>query len=158
MELSDAAGPLAGAGPRSEITAADRRRITVLLLVSALITVSYMLLWIFARDVVASETRAGYVEFENSFPLADTWLLACLLGATVSLLGRRPSTLFWLLAGGGAGVYLLCVDSLYDIENGIWWLPGGAGLLELGINLTTLVVSLGLLRWAWRRRAVILAW
>lgn len=141
-----------------EISEASRRRIVAVLLVSALITVSYIVLWLFARDVVASESRAGYVEFENSFPLADTWLLACLLGATFSLLSRRPSTLFWLLAGGGAGVYLLCVDSLYDIENGIWWLPGGAGVLELGINLTTLAVSFGLLRWAWRRRTVLLAW
>ena len=129
-----------------------------MLLVSAVITVSYILLWLFARDVVASETRAGYVEFENSFPLADTWLLVCLIGATWSLLSRRPSALLWLLAGGGAGVYLLCIDSLYDMENGIWLLPDGAGLLELGINLTTLVVSFGLLRWAWRRRATLLSW
>src|SRR3954469_8613363 len=139
-----------------EITEASRRRIAVLLLLSALITISYILLWILARDVVASETRGGYVEFENSFPLADTWLLICLLGAIFSLLTRRPTALFWLLAGGGAGVYLLCIDSLYDIENGIWWLPGGAGLIELGINLTTLIVSFGLLRWAWRRRTVLL--
>jgi hypothetical protein len=138
------------------ITDAGRRRIVAVLLLSALITVSYILLWIFARDVVASETRPGYVEFENSFPLADTWLLVCLLGATHSLLTRRPAALFWLLAGGGAGIYLLCIDSLYDIENGIWWLPGGAGLIELGINLTTLIVSVGLLRWAWRRRTALL--
>jgi hypothetical protein len=141
-----------------EISDGSRRRIAAVLLGSAAIAVSYVLLWLFARNAVASETRAGYVEFENSFPLADTWLLACLLAATATLLARRPSSLFWLLAGGGAGVYLLCVDSLYDVENGIWWLPGGAGLLELAINLTTLVVSLGLLRWAWRRRTAILAW
>ena len=141
-----------------EISECSRRRIVVVLLVSAAITASYILLWLFARGVVASETRAGYVEFENSFPLADTWLLVCLLGATLSLLGRRPSTLFWLLAGGGAGVYLLGIDSLYDVENGIWWLPAGSGLLELAINLTTLAVSLGLLRWAWRRRTTLLAW
>jgi hypothetical protein len=141
---------------RMEITDASRRRIVVVLVLSALITVSYILLWIFARDVVASETRPGYVEFENSFPLADTWLLVCLLGSSYALLTHRPAALFWLLAGGGAGIYLLCVDSLYDIENGIWWLPGGAGLMELGINLTTLIVSVGLLRWAWRRRSALL--
>jgi len=141
---------------RVEITDASRRRIVVVLLLSALITVSYLLLWIFARDVVVSETRPGYAEFENSFPLADTWLLGCLLGATHTLLTHRPAALFWLLAGGGAGIYLLGIDSLYDIENGIWWLPGGAGLLELGINLITLVVSVGLLHWAWRRRAALL--
>jgi len=139
-----------------EINEGSRRRIVAVLLVSAVITVSYILLWLFARDVVASETRPGYVEFENSFPLADTWLLVCLLGATVTLLTRRSSALLWLLAGGGAGVYLLCIDSLYDLENGIWWLPGGAGLLELAINLTTLTVSFGLLRWTWRRRSALL--
>jgi hypothetical protein len=141
---------------RVEISDASRRRVVAVLLLSALITVSYILLWIFARDVVASESRPGYVEFENSFPLADTWLLLCLLGATYTLLTHRPAALFWLLAGGGAAIYLLCIDSLYDIENGIWWLPGGAGLMELGINLTTLVVSVCLLRWAWRRRSALL--
>ncbi|REH54254.1 hypothetical protein BCF44_102486 [Kutzneria buriramensis] len=141
-----------------EISEGSRRRVVAVLAVSAVITVSYIVLWIFARDVVASETRSGYVEFENSFPLADTWLLVCLIGAGASLLARRPTTLFWLLAGGGAGVYLLCIDSLYDMENGIWWLPGGNGLLELAINATTLAVSFGLLRWAWRRRTVLLAW
>ncbi|WP_345030012.1 hypothetical protein [Kutzneria kofuensis] len=30
--------------------------------------------------------------------------------------------------------------------------------LELGINLATPVVSFDLLRWAWRRQAVLLAW
>jgi hypothetical protein len=147
---------MAIAAARREITEAGRRRVVVVLLLSALITVSYMLLWIFARDVVASANRPGYIEFENSFPVADTWLLVCLLGAVHALVTHRPAALFWLLAGGGAGLYLLGIDSLYDIENGIWWLPGGAGLLELGINLTTLVVSVGLLRWAWRRRCALL--
>lgn len=141
----------------SEITDRSRRRIITLLVVSAVITVSYIVLWLFARGVVASETRPAYVEFENSFPLADMWLLVCLLSATFCLVRRQGAVLLWLLAGGGAGVYLLCIDSLYDIENGIWWLPAGAGLIELAINVTTLVVSFGLLRWAWRRRSVLLA-
>jgi hypothetical protein len=57
-----------------------------------------------------------------------------------------------LLAGGGAGVYLFAMDVLYDLERGIWWNSGAGGAIELGINLLTLAVSVGLLRWAWRRR------
>ena len=52
-----------------EISEGSRRRTVAVLAVSAVITVSYMVLWIFARGAVASETRSAYVEFENSFPL-----------------------------------------------------------------------------------------
>ena len=65
---------------------------------------------------------------------------------------RSPFTLFWFLAGGGAGIYLFCMDVLYDLEHGIWWSSGAGGVIELVINLLTLAVAAGLLRWAWRRR------
>jgi hypothetical protein len=127
----------------------------LLLVVVAAVVVAYWALWFGHRSVVASETRPAYYEFENAFPLADGWLVVALLASAWSLRRRRPAALGWLLAGAGAGLYLCCMDVLYDLEHGIWGRGAGGGT-ELAINLATLVLSLGILRWAWRRRGDLL--
>ena len=132
-----------------------RRRLPVLLVVAAAVTVAYWVLWFSHRSVVASEKRPAYYEFENAFPLADGFVVLALLAAARALRRRTPAALGWLLAGGGAGLYLFCMDVLYDLEHGIWG-KGSNGVVELAINLVTLTLSLGLLRWAWRRRRALL--
>ena len=119
--------------------------------VGVVIMVIYWTLWFTARSTVASDTTKAYYDFENAFPLADAWLTACLIGAIVSLRRQSPVALFWLLAGGGAGVYLFAMDVLYDIEHGVWFENGG-GVIELAINVVTITFSVSLLRWAWSRR------
>ena len=84
-------------------------------------------------------------------------LTVTLIGAAWTLSHRSPMALFWLLAGGGAGLYLFGMDVLYDLENGIWWNSGAGGVIELVINVVTLAVSIWLLRWAWTRRHALLA-
>ena len=134
------------------VTDMARRRVIVLLLIVAAIVVAYWALWFGHRSLVASETSPAYQQFEDAFPMADGWLVLCLLGAAWSLKTRRDSALGWLLAGGGAGLYLFSMDVLYDAEHGIWT-KGGNGVIEATINVATLVISLGMLRWTWRRRA-----
>ena len=132
-----------------------RRWMVVLLVVTAAVVVAYWALWYGHRSLVASETRPAYYEFENAFPLADGGLALALLGSAWGLRRRRPGALGWLLAGAGAGLYLFAMDVLYDIEHGIWG-KGAGGAVELAVNVATLVLSLGILRWAWRRRAGLL--
>ena len=137
----------------------DLRRKTVVAvgLVAAVgIMLAYWLIWYFGdRSLLASSTRPAYVEFENAFPVADAWLSACaLLGAEALWRGRRTA-LLWLLAGGGAGLYLAAMDVLYDVEHDIWT-SGGGGAIELAINVITVVASVATLRWAWRRRTLLL--
>jgi hypothetical protein len=128
------------------------RRVAVVLLVVVVVTVAYWVLWFADRALLASENRAGYYEFENAFPLADGFLVVAMLGSAWSLWRRRASALGWLLVAGGMGLYLFGMDVLYDLEHGIWW-KGGGGAVELVINAATLVISVGILRWTWRRRA-----
>jgi hypothetical protein len=144
-----------GAGTAS-ITDAERRRIVRLLAGGSLIMVAYWAAWYGARSSVASNTRSAYYEFENAFPLADAWIVVCLLGAAWALTRRSELALAWLLLGAGAGVYLFGMDVLYDLEQGIWWKSGG-GVLEAAINLITLAYSVGLARWAWSRRRELVA-
>jgi hypothetical protein len=125
--------------------------VSVGLVVVAIVTTLYWVAWFGHRSLVASLHTSAYSQFENAFPAADGWLVVCLLGAAATLWARRPSALFWLLAGGGAGLYLFAMDTLYDLEHGIW-AKGGNGLVELAINIVTLMLSLAVLRWAWTHR------
>jgi hypothetical protein len=141
--------------PTPPVGEPTRRRVSVVLSAVATITVLYWVAWFVHRSLVASEHSAAYYQFENAFPLADGWLVLCLVGAALTLPARRPTALLWLLAGGGAGLYLFAMDTLYDIEHGIWG-KGANGLIELGINIVTVGLSLAILRWTWRRREELL--
>ena len=127
------------------------------MLVGAIVLdVAFWSVWFTNRDWLASEHSRSYYEFENAFPLADLWLgLACLL-ALVTMRRGSPSALFWLLCAGSAGVYLLCMDFLYDVDNGIFG-QGSAGVIEGLIVLVTLVFSVTVLRWSWMHRGELLS-
>ncbi len=122
-----------------------------MLVVAVLVDLAYWTVWFLHRDWVASSTSASYVAFEQAFVAADTGLgVACLL-AWWALQRQAPSALLWLLTAGGAGLYLLALDVLYDIQHGIY-AAGSGGLVELGVNALTAAFSLTALRWAWSRR------
>jgi hypothetical protein len=139
------------------ISESDRRRVIIVLIAGVVVMVAFWIAWYADRSLVASNSRSAYYEFENAFPLADGWLTVALIGAAWALSRRSPLALFWLLAGGGAGLYLFGMDVLYDLENSIWWNSGAGGVIELVINVVTLVVSVWLLRWPWHRRDALLA-
>jgi hypothetical protein len=133
------------------VDARERRVMAGVLVGVADLIAAYWIARLAHRSLVASETGVAYTQFEDAFPLADAWLALSLLAAAFCLLTERRAALFWLLAGGGAGLYLFGMDVLYDLQHGVWG-KGGNGLVELAINLVTLGLSLFVLRWAWVRR------
>jgi hypothetical protein len=136
------------------VTDRARRQVAALLVAVAMVTIAYWVVWFTDRSVLASETTSAYYDFENAFPLADGWWVLGLVGSAWALLTRRPLTFGALLVAGGAGLYLFCMDVLYDAEHRIW-AKGGGGAVEGLINAATLAVNVGILRWAWRRRAAL---
>src|SRR4051795_11419366 len=94
-------------GSRLHVACLDlrMRRTVIMMLVGALLLdAAYWSIWFTQRDWIASEHTQAYYDFENAFPLADLWLgLACVM-ALVTLVRRRPSALFWLIAVGAAGL------------------------------------------------------
>ncbi|MFN2540363.1 MAG: hypothetical protein ABR549_19715 [Mycobacteriales bacterium] len=138
------------------ISAQEVRRLSIAGLVALSVLVAYWTLWFTARELVRSDDTQAYYDFENAFPAADAWLGACVLLAVRAVRRGRPAALLWLLTGGGAGIYLFCMDVLYDLEHGTYG-SGAGGLLELGINLLTLAFSVWFLRWAWLRRDALLS-
>jgi hypothetical protein len=133
------------------------RRLVIAMLVGALVLdAAYWTIWFGNRDWIASEHTQGYYDFENAFPLADLWLgIVCVL-ALVALVRRRPSALLWLVAAGAAGLYLGCMDLLYDLEHDIFT-QGGGGAFEALIVAVTWAFSITALRYAWTRRNELLA-
>jgi hypothetical protein len=127
------------------------------MLVGAIVLdVAYWTIWFTHRDWIASEHTRAYYDFENAFPLADLWLgLICVL-AVVTLVRRRPTAFLWLVATGAAGLYLGCMDLLYDLEHDIFT-RGGGGAFEAVIVAITWIFSVTVLRFAWTRRGQLLA-
>jgi hypothetical protein len=148
VEVTESAEGAVSAGALGQ---RERRAMATLLIGTVVLIAAYWLAWLLHRSLVASETTMPYVQFEDAFPMADGWLALCLLAGAFSLLTRRRSALLWLLAGGGAGLYLFGMDVLYDLQHGVWG-KGANGIIELIINLLTLGLSLVVLRWAWTRR------
>jgi ferric-dicitrate binding protein FerR (iron transport regulator) len=128
-----------------------RRRGVCLLSFTAALVVAYWVLWFTDRGIVASAHTASYVSFEQSFPLADGWLVAAALAAAIQGWRRRPSALLWLLVVGGAAFYLSALDVLYDLEHGIYT-SGQGGAIELAINLATAAVGIGAIGVGWHFR------
>ncbi|HXA42961.1 MAG TPA: hypothetical protein VNV65_08645 [Candidatus Solibacter sp.] len=130
-----------------------RRAVIALLVVATVLVVGFWVVWFFVdRSLLAMETRPAYIEHEQSFVLADGWLALCTAAAALALWRRHASAFFWLVAGGGAGLFLGSMDALYDISRNDWFATGGAGYTELGIVVLTWGLSIGLMAWAWRRR------
>jgi hypothetical protein len=143
------------AAHRTQVTRQARRRVIALLLTAAGVLVLYWAAWLVNRTLLASDTRPAYYEFQGAFALADAWLAACLVAAARALAARRATALLWLLAAGGAGGFLLALDVLYNLQHGVWF-AGRRGLVELVRNLATMAGTIGLLGWAWPRRAELL--
>lgn len=128
-----------------------RRTIENLLLGAIALDIVYWTLWFADRSAIASLSNDAYYQFENAFPLADAWLGALCVLAWVRLRQRHPTALLWLLAAGGAGLYLGCMDLLYDLEHSVFG-QGVGGAVELGIVALTWTFSITVLIWAWRNR------
>jgi hypothetical protein len=132
-----------------------RRTIENLLLGAIVLDLVYWTLWFADRSAIASLTTDAYYQFENAFPLADAWLGGLCVLAWVALRRRHPTALLWLLAAGGAGLYLGSMDLLYDLEHSIFT-RGGGGAFELLIVVLTWTFSITALTWAWRHREELL--
>jgi ferric-dicitrate binding protein FerR (iron transport regulator) len=131
-----------------------RPRVIVGLAVATGLIVAYWTLWWSERSLVASRATSSYYGFEESFQLADGWLLFAVIAAAVRLRRRRASALLWLLAAGGAGLYLLGMDLYYDVRHGIYASSTG-GVIELAIDVLVAAASIGVLWWSWRNRGLI---
>ena len=102
--------------------------------------------------MIASRSTSSYYSFEESFQLADGWLLIAICAAGLQLHRRRASALLWLMIGCGAASYLLAMDAYYDVAHSIYASNSG-GTVELLIDLLIAAACGGALWWGWRYRS-----
>ncbi|RUS25810.1 hypothetical protein BC938DRAFT_471615 [Jimgerdemannia flammicorona] len=127
---------------------------------AALITF-YWLLWFLARDIAASFNTQAYYEYEEAFILADVYLGLVAVAAAISLCLDKPWAVLLSATAGSAGLYLACMDFLYDLQHGVFDFGHstnvGGGAVELFIVLYTFSSSgyaLGWSYWVIYRRMV----
>jgi hypothetical protein len=152
QQIATSAAPAAATGPRG------LRWIIGMMVFAAIITAAYWVIWFGVdRSILASSQAPSYFTFENAFPVADAWLAITLGIGAVGLARRRPWGLLSTLLAGGAGVYLGCMDVLFDLENGIYQIPHGADpspvIIEITINVLSFALSIFILTYVWRQRA-----
>jgi hypothetical protein len=159
--LPDSDRPLAGARPPAAVKEQELRGLRLVLggmILAIVLTCAYWLIWFGVdRNILASSHAGSYYTFENAFPLADGWLVLTLLLGVVGLARRRPFGLLATLLAGGAGVYLGCMDVLFDLENHIYVVPqsGDASgpFIEITINVLTFMLAILIITWVWRHRS-----
>lgn len=139
-----------------------RIAIIIALLFAALLTIGYWAVWFGGgRALLASANTVPYYTFENAFPAADGWLALTLILAAVGLALNRPWGLLAGLLAGGAGIYLGCMDVLFDLENGIYLVPKGgdptAVIIEASINILTFTLGIVAITYFWRQRRALLS-
>ena len=127
-----------------------------ILIFGVLATIAYWVVWFGVdRDILASAHTTEYYAFENSFPLADAWMVLAGAAASWALLRRRAVSLLWCIASGSISIYLGALDVLFDLENGIYAAADGntsGVVVELIINVLTLTLGAVVLIWAWVQR------
>ena len=161
--MADSQQALAGTGTTLAYTTRPRGLVlvAVIMFLAALITVAYWVIWFGGgRALLASSQAASYFVFENAFPAADAWLVVTLLFGAIGILRRRSWGFLSALLAGGAGIYLGCMDVLFDLENNIYSFARGADpsavVTEMVINFLTFVLSITILSYIWRHRTWLL--
>ncbi|WP_394826648.1 hypothetical protein [Pendulispora albinea] len=131
------------------------KTMVALMLFGAVAMIVYWGIWFFGdRSILATQSTDAYSIFENAFPLADAWLGATSLLASIALIRQRPVGLLWTLLAASAAIYLGCMDVLYNLENGVYR-GGDAGAVatEVAINVFSFGTGIYGIVFAWRGRA-----
>ena len=136
----------------------QRSIVVGIMLFAATLTIAYWLVWFGGgRTLLASSQAPSYFVFENAFPAADAWLALTLIVGAIGLIQHKSWGLLSSLLAGGAGIYLGCMDVLFDLENGIYIIPKGSdptsAIIEICINILTFALSIIGIVYIWRNRS-----
>lgn len=131
------------------------RILSGLLIVTALVTVSYWANYFTGGDVKTMDAT-WYTTFEDAFPVADGWMAAtCFLAGVGLWRGRHWGALMGLLAGS-ALLYLAAMDITFDVNNNLYaLLPSSTQMqFELLINAWTLALGTWTVLECWQRASL----
>jgi hypothetical protein len=113
-----------------------------------------LLYWVlfFTTGEVQTSQDPMYLDWERSFPAADAWLGIAAVACAEGLRRRRAWAVLYGIAAGSAFIYLGLMDTLYDLEHGLYLHPDGAMLGEIAINVVCFSFGPFLMWYVWRHR------
>lgn len=95
--------------------------------------------------------REIYRAFEHAFPVADSWIVFCLVTGGVGLLkNKKYGTLFTLLAGSSL-VFLGLLDVSFNIQQGMYRIGIGEAVMNASINLICFAAGILFVTVTWKR-------
>lgn len=93
---------------------------------------------------------------EYAFPAADAWMaLAAFLGF-IGLLRRKSWGALFALLAASIIIFRGLVHVLFDLEQGIRWMPGPEGAKEIAIIILSLTLGPVVIWYIWSRRHTML--
>jgi len=129
--------------------------IIALLCFAFVATLAYWIVFFTSGDVQV-RTDDVYIAFEKAFPPADAWMALCaLLGAIGLWRGRSWGFLFALLAASSS-IFLGLMDMTFNLNQGIYAIGGAETLIEILINLATLLLGPVIIIYLWKNRQQLL--
>ena len=113
-----------------------------------------LLYWIlfFTTGLVQSSPDPAYLGFERAFPAADAWLGILSIVCAEGLRRRQPWAVVSGIATGSAFVYLGLMDTLYNLEHGMYASLSGEMVTEIVINVSCFILGPFLMWYVWRHR------
>ena len=120
------------------------RGLAALLVLTGIGTLLYWANYFLAGDVRVSSER-WYAAFEDSFPVADTWMALTALAAGLGLWrGAKWAPSAGLLVGS-ALIFLAAMDITFNVENGLYALAAVSSPMRFEIVINAWTLGLGLL-------------
>lgn len=127
------------------------RAMVAWLWIAAALTLVYWLLF-FTTGAVQSSRDPVYLGFEAAFPAADAWLAFTAVACAEGLRRRRAWAVLYGIAAGSAFIYLGLMDTLYNLEHGMYLHRTPEMLTEMAINVSCFVLGPLLMWYVWRHR------
>lgn len=112
-----------------------------LMLLAAIFTAGYWLVY-FTSGAMQARSDAIYLGFENSFPLADSWMALALVISAWCLLRGDSRAVPWGICAGSAMVYLAAMDLSFDLEQSVFSAAMNfKAVIEAAINLSCWILG-----------------
>ena len=117
-------------------------------------TAMNLLYWVlfFTTGAVQSSQDPTYLAFERAFPAADAWMGIASVLCAEGLRRRRQWAVVYGIAAGSAYIYLGLMDTLYNLENGMYGLRTTEMWIGASINVFCFVFGPFLMWYVWRYR------
>jgi len=111
----------------------------------------------FTSGTVNITASRDYINFQETFPLADSWAAFAAFLSIVGLLKRKSWGVLFGLISGSSVIMIGLMDVLYNINQGNYKLvPANSAMnIELFVNLFCLLSGTIIIIFLWRNRTLL---